>query len=245
MDKARVTEKYGERHLIVNEELNVIAKWFPAVFRIATTSIPFTEPISAKFLAEQSTDLRFGQLELAVGTPSTEYFNMLNGSWFKSSISMVLYSKSLHDLLQAYLSNAYHCTKLFRHPVERSLYKNMPDEVYWSHMANNVWILVTDCRNYTHNQATEERKRHPKLSEASKSFELVASLHGHWHLVAEDDNWQPFRGNYDQSIFQARTNNSNLENEHDAHCIRPSRQLERTSRDIDIFIGLPWHKMFQ
>lgn len=68
-----------EKHHIVSERLNAIAPGLPAVFKIATSPKPLSEPRTVKFLAEESKYPLCRKLASTLGTTSSIYLYTCNG----------------------------------------------------------------------------------------------------------------------------------------------------------------------
>lgn len=71
--------------------------------------------------------------------------------------------------------HAYHYPRLAGYYVERSMYDNMRREVYWPHMANDVYKIVKNCCKWAQNEAVKMSMPHLHVFSGSKSFELIAT----------------------------------------------------------------------
>lgn len=127
---------------------------------IATASTPPTEPTTAHFRTKQTKDPIFRRFASTVGTLGSSYASYCNRALIQVVSIYGAIQKFLLRLLQARFLHEYYYPQWAVQQAERSLYEPMQHEVYWPHIANDVYTFVTDCCECTQIRGSEALKRH-------------------------------------------------------------------------------------
>lgn len=106
-------------------------------------------------------------------------------------------------------------------------------------MTNGVHTNVTNCFEYSRNEAKKEQKVTP--GPVANYWTAGVHCHGNTFPVVEMDKRQPVRDGHDLSMFQVHKYSANFTNQRDGYRVDLLGLLDRSIRDTYIYNDRKWH----